>query len=174
MKKESLKNEIGSMLENAQDVYEFREYGELMVERHIKVGNFKATFVSAKDEESRRFSEEQILKRAAQVNRQLRHFSAAELNRRSNLSQEALFYISEHRHLIPFFRFVDDLQRNQKKTVGEAVREWKKKYKCIPDEVTFQSWGFGSQGCYTLGHNAPDILTVVSQVDRIPIAWTAA
>lgn len=173
MKKASLKKEIGGMLEAAQEVYEFRERGELMAERQIKNGNFKASFVSSKeDEESRRLAEEYIRKRAEQFNRQLRHFPASELNERSNNFQKAMAYIGEHRHLIPFFRFVDEyLHENPKKSETDAVREWKKKHKSLPAEVTFESWGYGSQGNYTLGDKLPDIATVAAQIPYLPKAW---
>ena len=94
------------------------------------------------------------------------------IERRSNKFQEALAYISEHRHLNPFFRFVYEyLQKHPTKSDTDAVKEWKKKHKSIPAEVTFESWGYGTQGSYTLGHKMPSIGTVAYQIPVLPKAW---
>lgn len=169
MKKVSLKKEIGGMLESAEEMFWIGKTTDL----EIRGGNFKGWYtVKTGDESSRQQMEEHLRKRAEQFNRQLRHFSASELNKRSNNFQKAMAYIGEHRHLIPFFRFVDDyLHQNPKKSETDAVREWKKKHKSLPAEVTFESWGFGSQGSYTLGDKIPNIATVAAQIPYLPKAW---
>ena len=169
MKKISLKKEIGGMLESAEEMYWTGKTTDL----EIKSGTFRGWYtVKTGDESSRQQMEEHLRKRAEQFNRQLRHFPASELNERSNNFQKAMSYIGEHRHLIPFFRFVDEyLHENPKKSETDAVREWKKKHKSLPAEVTFESWGYGSQGSYTLGDKLPDIATVAAQIPYLPKAW---
>lgn len=169
MKKVSLKNEIGGMVESAEEMFWTGETTDL----EVKSGNFKGWYtVKTGDESSHQQMEEFLRKQAERVSRQLRHFSASELNERSNNFQKAMAFIGEHRHLIPFFRFVDEyLHEDPKKSETDAVREWKKKNKSLPAEVTFQSWGFGSQGSYTLGDKFPDIATVAAQIPYLPKAW---
>lgn len=162
------------MLEGVQETGHYIGHRQRPMTTHgMTSGNFRASFDTLTgDEESRRLAEEYIRKRAGQFERKLRHFTPSELNKRSNDFQKALAFIGEHRHLIPFFRFVDEyLHKNPKKSETEAIREWKKKHKSLPAEVTFQSWGYGSQGSYTLGDKLPDIATVAAQIPVLPKAW---
>lgn len=170
MKKVSLKNEIGGMLEAAQEVYEFRERGELMAERQIKNGNFKASFVSSKeDEESRRLAEEYIRKRAEQVNRQLRHFPASELNKRSDRFQKALAYVSEHRHLVPLLVHV--YKRCQGCTVNYWIvaKDYAKKNGGMPPEL-IDNGDRKKAKEFDICRNE-DFYLAVDQVPSFPKAW---
>ena len=172
MKKENIKKQFDEMLEGAQDVYEFTQYGEKVTEHQMKSGTFRASFVSVKDnEESRRLAEEYIRKRAAEVNRK-RSTPRSVVERRSNQFQQGLAFINEHRHLIPFFRFVYEyLQKHPTKSDTDAVKEWKKKHKSLPAEVTFKSYWYDPQGGYTLGDKMPSIGTVAYQIPVLPKAW---
>lgn len=170
MKKVSLKNEIGGILDNLQEVERPARYDGCPKEYKYQEGGFKCyvgTDVLFLEDAKKMISDN-----ADRLNRNLRHFHASELNKRSNNFQKAMAYIGEHRHLIPFFRFVDEyLHENPKKSETEAVREWKKKHKSLPAEVTFESWGYGSQGSYTLGDKLPHIATVAAQIPYLPKAW---
>lgn len=163
MKKVSLKKEIGGMLESAEEMFWTGKTTDL----EIKGGNFKGWYtVKTGDESSRQQMEEHLRKRAEQFNRQLRHFSASELNKRSNDFQKALAFIGEHRHLIPFFRFVDDFVRSHEgKSEYDAIREYKKKNQ-LPLELHHEGYGI-----YSFGPKMPYIGVFVEQLPYLPKAW---
>ena len=169
MKKVSLKNEIGGMLENLQEVERPARYDGCPKEFKYQEGGFKCyvgTDVLTLEDAKKLIA--QNVGRLARANTTPRSV----IERRSNNFQKAMAYIGEHRHLIPFFRFVDEyLHENPKKSETDAVREWKKKHKSLPTEVTFESWGYGSQGSYTLGDKLPHIATVAAQIPYLPKAW---
>ena len=168
MKKENIKKQIDEMLETSEAVFQNKTETDLK----MTSGNFKAWYsVRTDDEESRRLAEEYIRKRAAEVNRK-RSTPRSVIDRRCNQFQQGLAYINEHRHLIPFFRFVYEyLQKHPTKSDTDEVKEWKKKHKSLPAEVSFESWGYGTQGSYTLGHKMPSIGTVAYQIPVLPKAW---
>lgn len=170
MKKVSLKNEIGGMLETSQEVYEFRERGELMAERQIKQGNFKASFVSSKeDEENRRLAEEYIRKRAEQINRQLRHFPASELNKRSDRFQKALAYVCEHRHLVPLLAYVHEKSKGCTVNYWKLANDYAKKNGGMPPELIGN--GERKKAKEFDISRTEDFYLSVDQVPLFPKAW---
>lgn len=169
MKKVSLKNEIGGILDNLQEVERPARYDGCPKEYTYQEGSFKcyvgADVLTLEDAKTLLAQNVGRLTRANTTPRSV-------IERRSTNFQKAMAYIGERRHLIPFFRFVDEyLHEHPKKSGTDAVREWKKKNKSLPAEVAFQSWGYGSQGSYTLGDKLPDIATVAAQIPYLPKAW---
>ena len=163
MKKVSLKNEISGMLESAEEVYWTGKTTDL----EVKSGNFTGWYtVKTGDESSRQQMEEFLRKQAEQVNRQLRHFPAYELNARSNNFQKAMAYIGEHRHLIPFLRYIDDYIRSHPgKSESDAIRDYKKKNQ-LPPELHHEGYGI-----YSFGPKLPHISVFVEQLPYLPKAW---
>ena len=107
MKKENIKKQFDEMLEGAQESGHYIGHRQRpMTIYSMTSGKFRGSFeILTGDEESRRLAEEYIRKRAAEVNR--KHSTPRSVvERRSNQFQQGLAFINEHRHLIPFFRFV--------------------------------------------------------------------
>lgn len=167
MKKESVKKQIETMLEAAQEVYWCKDATELQASS----GKFKAHYcMKPGDEESRRNIEEYLRKRAASVARG-HVISRAETERRSNNFQKALAYIGEHRHLIPFFRFLYDwTHEHPDKSVQDGIREYRKKFKQLPAELVKES-GYGRDTYFHLGTKQPELATVIVQIPVLPKAW---
>lgn len=167
MKKVNLKNEIIEMMESAQDTGQYIGYRQRPMTTHsMTSGNFRASFDTLTgDEESRRLAEEYIRKRAAAVARGT-VVTRAEVEGRSRRFQKAMAFIGEHRHLVPFLRFLDDYVRSHKgKSEYDAIREWKKK-STIPAELVHEGYGI-----YSFGRKMPHISTFVEQLPYLPKAW---
>lgn len=162
MKKESVKKQIDAMLETAEEVFWTKKETDLK----MTSGNFKGWYsIKPGDEESRREMEEHLRKRAAAVARG-HVISRAEMERRSNNFQKALAYIGEHRHLIPFLRFLDDYVRSHEgKSEYDAIREYKKKNQ-LPSELYHEGYGI-----YSFGPKMPHISIFVEQLPVLPKAW---
>lgn len=167
MKKESVKKQIDAMLETAEEVFWTKKETDLK----MTSGNFKGWYsIKPGDEESRRIMEEHLRKRAAEVSRG-HVISRAEMERRSNNFQKALAYIGEHRHLIPFFRFLYDwTHEHPDKSVQDGIREYRKAHKVLPSELIGES-GWGRSTYYHLGTKQPELATVIAQIPVLPKAW---
>ena len=162
MKKESVKKQIDAMLETAEEVFWTKTETDL----ELTHGNFRGSYgIKPGDAESRRIMEEHLRKRAAEVSRG-HVISRAEMERRSNNFQKALAYIGEHRHLIPFLRFLDDYVRGPEgKSEYDAIREYKKKNQ-LPPELYHEGYGI-----YSFGPKMPHISIFVKQLPVLPKAW---
>ena len=167
MKKESVKKQIDAMLETAEEVFWTKTETDL----ELAHGNFRGWYgIKPGDVESRRIMEEHLRKRAAEVSRG-HVISRAEMERRSNNFQKALAYIGEHRHLIPFFRFLYDwTHEHPDKSVQDGIREYRKAHKVLPSELIGES-GWGRSTYYHLGTKQPELATIIAQIPVLPKAW---
>ena len=169
MKKVSLKKEIGGILDNLQEVERPAIYDGCPKEYKYQEGSFKC-YVGT-DVLSLEDAKKMIAENADRLNRNLRHFHASELNERSNNFQKALAYIGEHRHLIPFFRFLYDwTHEHPDKSVQDCIREYRKAHKVLPSELIGES-GWGRSTYYRLGTKQPELATVIAQIPVLPKAW---
>lgn len=168
MKKVSLKNEIGGMLDNLQEVERPARYDGCPKEYKYQEGGFKCyvgTDVLTLEDAKKLIA--QNVGRLARANTTPRSV----IERRSNNFQKAMAYIGEHRHLIPFFRFVDEWVRSHTdKSVQDAIRAYRKQ-NTLPAEVISKYMGWGKVSYYKLEYKAPDIYTVLSQIPYLPKAW---
>lgn len=168
-KKVTLKNEVSNILNNMQEVERPAHLSECPKEYKYQEGSFKC-YVGT-DVLSLEDAKKMIADNADRLNRNLRHFHASELNERSNNFQKAMAYIGEHRHLIPFFRFVDEWVRSHTdKSVQDAIRAYRKQ-NTLPAEVISKYMGWGKVSYYELEDKAPDIYTVAAQIPYLPKAW---
>ena len=167
MKKESVKKQIDAILGTSEEVFQSKGVSDFKVTS----GNFKGWYAAKiDDEENRREMEEHLRKRAAAVARG-HVISRAEVERRSNNFQKALAYIGEHRHLIPFFRFLYDwTHEHPDKSVQDGIREYRKAYKVLPSELIGES-GWGRSTYYHLGTKQPELATIIAQIPVLPKAW---
>lgn len=169
-KKESLKKSFEKMMEAAQPVYQYTANGVELTESSVKAENFRASFVHTTDD--RQQAEDYIRYRVRAIERG-HVVSKKALERRSSERQKALAYISEHRHLIPFFRFLYEQQRDGS-LMMDAVKAYKKAHKVLPSELvkeTVVARLDQAPDHYHLGTGAPLLVTVVDQVPIIPKAW---
>ena len=155
------------MLETAEEVFWTKKETDLK----MTSGNFKGWYsIKPGDEESRREMEEHLRKRAAAVARG-HVISRAEMGRRSNNFQKALAYIGEHRHLIPFFRFLYDwTHEHPDKSVQDGIREYRNKFKQLPAELVKES-GYCRGTYFHLGTKQPELATIIAQIPVLPKAW---
>lgn len=162
MKKESVKKQIDAILGTSEEVFQSKGVSDFKVTS----GNFKGWYAAKiDDEENRREMEEHLRKRAAAVARG-HVISRAEVERRSNNFQKALAYIGEHRHLIPFLRFLDDYVRSHEgKSEYDAIREYKKNNQ-LPPELYHEGYGI-----YSFGPKMPHISIFLEQLPVLPKAW---
>lgn len=162
MKKESVKKQIETLLGTSEEVFQSKGVSDFKVTS----GNFKGWYAAKiDDEENRREMEEHLRKRAAAVARG-HVISRAEVERRSNNFQKALAYIGEHRHLIPFLRFLDDYVRSHEgKSEYDAIREYKKNNQ-LPPELYHEGYGI-----YSFGPKMPHISIFLEQLPVLPKAW---
>lgn len=169
MKKENLKKQFAEMLEGAQDVYEFTQYGKTVTEHQMNSGTFRASFVSCKDDaESRQMAEEYIRKRISEVNRN-RNIPRSVLEKRSNKFQQALAYISEHRHLVPLLVYVYNKSQGTTVNYWKLAKDYAKKNGGMPAELIDNGERKKAKEfdmCRT-----EDFYNAVAQVPSFPKAW---
>lgn len=163
MKKVSLKKEIGGMLDNLQEVERPARYDGCPKEYKYQEGGFKC-YVGTDVltlEDAKKFIAQNV-GRLARANTTPRSV----IERRSNNFQKAMAYIGEHRHLIPFLRFLDNFVRSHEgKSEYDAIREYKKKNQ-LPLELHHEGYGI-----YSFGPKLPYIGVFVEQLPYLPKAW---
>ena len=167
MKKENLKKQFDEMLEGAQESGHYIGHRQRpMTIYSMTSGNFRGSFeILTGDEESRRLAEDYLRKRAAAVARGTTTPKSV-IDRRSNNFQKALAFIGEHRHLIPFLRYMDEYVRTHEgKSEYDAIREWRKTNR-LPDELVHEGYGI-----YSFGYKMPHLSVFTEQLPYLPKAW---
>ena len=168
MKKVSLKKEVSNIMDNLEELERPAMYKECPKEYQYNTNGFKCnvdTSVMNLDDMKKLI--------ASNVNRLNRALTTPRsvIERRSNKFQEALVYISEHRHLIPFFRFLYDwTHEHPDKSVQDGIREYRKKFKQLPAELVKES-GYCRGTYFHLGTKQPELATVIAQIAVLPKAW---
>lgn len=145
--------------------------GEPVEVYQVKSPSFRATYLTTPTF-TREYVEEELRRRARSIAN--RRATPTGVNTRCNQFQKALAYIGEHRHLIPFFRFVYEfLKADRSKGISEAVKSWKKQMGALPVEIEYDrsGWGYSYYSSYSLGYRCPSLDAVVDQVPYIPKAW---
>ena len=168
MKKVSLKKEVANIMDNLEELERPAIYKECPKEYQYKANGFKCNVdTSVKNlDDMKKFI-------ASNVNRLNRAFTTPRsvIERRSNKFQKALAYIGEHRHLIPFFRFLYDwTHEHPDKSVQDGIREYRKAHKVLPSELIGES-GWGRSTYYHLGTKQPELATIIAQIPVLPKAW---
>ena len=170
-KKVTFKNEVNNILNNMQEMERPSHLSECPKEYKYQEGNFKCyvdtSVMSLED------AKKMIADNADRLNRNLRHFHASELNRRSNFTQNALAYIGQHRELIPFLDYVTAKVEGGA-DVDKAAREYGKQHPDMPkavkdyahDKSTFAMW-------YINGKGTPPLQVILKELPYIPKAWRA-
>ena len=168
MKRMSLKNEIGNILESSAYLKEDRNgWGEDVSIYQAESGNFKCSF-AVSDRYPLEEAVEDLKKRAECMFRKPR----AKIDRGQNF-QKALLYINEHREVIPIVKFLRDKCSERKKVqlfMNKWVEMYAEKFGVKPSCVEpYYYPGFTRLDYYFIGHRSPESLYEVA--DMIPKAW---
>ena len=166
MKKISLNKEVANIMDNLEELERPAIYKKCPKEYQYKANGFKCnvdTSVMNLDDMKKLV--------ASNVNRLNRAFTTPRsvIERRSNKFQEALAYISEHRHLIPLLVFVYNRTKGETLNSWRVVKEYTSKHGVMPAELEgrcdiCKKKGFDPR--YT--HDWENLL---KQVPYIPKAW---
>ena len=166
MKKVSLNKEVANIMDNLEELERPAIYKECPKEYQYKANGFKCnvdTSVMNLDDMKKLI--------ASNVNRLNRDFTTPRsvIERRSNKFQEALAYISEHRHLIPLLVYVYNRTKGETLNSWRVLKEYTSKHGGMPAELEgrcdiCKKKGFDPR--YT-----PDWENLLKQVPSFPKAW---
>ena len=169
MKRMSLKNEIGNILESSAYLKESRtERGEGISIYQAESGNFKCSF-AVSEKYTLADAVEDLKKKAERMFRK----PSAKIDRGQNF-QKALLYISEHREVIPLVKFLREKCGSARHDVADTMKSWveqyAKKHGAIPSYVKpYYYPGFSKLYYLFKDNKSPESLYEVA--DMIPKAW---
>ena len=168
MKRVSLKNEIGNILESSAYLKESRtEWGECISIYQAESGNFKCSF-AVSEKCPIEDAVEDLKKKAERMFRK----PSTKIDRGQNF-QKALLYISEHREVIPIVKFIRKKCSERKKIqlfMNKWVEQYVEKFGVKPLYVEpYYYPGCKRLDYYFIGHQSPESLYEVA--DMIPKAW---
>lgn len=168
MKRISLKNEIGNILESSAYLKEDRNgWGEEISIYQAESDGFKCSF-AVSDRYPLEEAVEDLKKKAERMFRK----PSARIDRGLNF-QKALLYIGEHREVIPLVKFLREKCSERKKIqsfMNKWVEMYAEKFGVKPSYVeSYYYPGFTRLDYYFKGHQSPESLYEVA--DMIPKAW---
>ena len=168
MKRISLKNEIGNILESSAYLTEGRtEWGEDISIYQAESGNFKCFFAVSENYPIENAMED-LKKRAERMFRK----PSTKINGGQNF-QKALLYISEHREVIPIVKFLREKCSERAKIqlfMNKWVELYVEKFGVKPSYVEpYYYPGFTKLDYYFIGRQSPESLYEVAEM--IPKAW---
>ena len=168
MKRISLKNEIGNILESSVYLKEDRNgWGEEISIYQAESDGFKCSF-AVSDSYPLEEAVEDLKKKAERMFRK----PSARIDRGLNF-QKALLYIDEHREVIPLVKFLRE-KCSERKKIQSFMNKWVKmyaeKFGVKPSYIEpYYYPGSTRLDCYFKGHQSPESLYEVA--DIIPKAW---
>jgi hypothetical protein len=166
MKKVSLNKEVANIMDNLEELERPAIYKECPKEYQYKANGFKCnvdTSVMNLDDMKKLI--------ASNVNRLNRAFTTPRsvIERRSNKFQQALAYISEHRHLVPLLVYVYNKSQGTTANYWKLAKDYAKKNGGMPAELIDNGERKKAKDfdmCRT-----EDFYNAVAQVPSFPKAW---
>ena len=168
MKRISLKNEIGNILESSAYLKEDRNgWGEEISIYQAESDGFKCSF-AVSEKYPIEDAVEDLKKKAERMFRKKSEKMDGGLKR-----QKALLYIGEHREVIPLVKFLRE-KCSERKKIQSFMNKWVglyvEKFGVKPSYVEpYYYPGFTRLDYYFKGHQSPESLYEVA--DMIPKAW---
>lgn len=169
MRRISLKNEIGNILESSSYLKEDRnEWGENISIYQAEANGFRCSF-AVSDRYPLSEAVEDLKKKSERMFRK----PSAKIDRGQNF-QKALLYINEHREVIPLVKFLREKCGSARHNVADTMKSWveqyAKKHGAIPSYVKpYYYPGFSKLYYLFKDNKSPESLYEVA--DMIPKAW---